>query len=251
MARKQASAPASGGTMVPAATVESIEELAALLAPVMKAIATAVGPHCEVVLHDLSSRHVDLRHTIWAIENAHVTGRSVGGPSTNLGLQVLRDEAADHDAFGYRGQTEDGRQLHCSSVYYRNAAGRVIGALCINVDLSPLQQAQTLIGSLLRSSEPAAHTKETHATDIATVLDALFEAAVDAVGKPVPMMDRADRMQVLGTLDQQGAFEIRRSVELVSRRLGISKVTAYNYLDELRKTAPPGTAAPAVNGATP
>jgi predicted transcriptional regulator YheO len=44
-------------------------------------------------------------------------------------------------------------------------------------------------------------------------------------------------MDVLATLDQQGAFEIRRSVEMVSRRLGISKVTAYAYLDELRKAA--------------
>ena len=223
-------------SVVAAGTVETIEELHALLAPAMKAIATAVGPHCEVVLHDLSSRQVDLRHTIRAIENPQVTGRAVGGPSTNLGLEVLRDEAADHNAFGYRGQTEDGRQLHCSSVYYRNAAGHVIGALCVNVDLTPLQHAQALIGSLLPATS-GQRAKETHAPDIATVLDTLFESAVDAVGKPVAMMDRADRMEVLATLDRQGAFEIRRSVEMVSRRLGISKVTAYAYLDELRKAA--------------
>lgn len=227
----------TGGDAAVPGTVETIEELQALLAPVMRAIATAVGPHCEVVLHDLSSRHVDLRHTIRAIENPQVTGRSVGGPSTNLGLQVLRDEAADHNAFGYRGQTEDGRQLHCSSVYYRNAAGHIIGALCVNVDITPLQHAQALIGSLLPATGADTRAKETHAPDIATVFDALFESAVDAVGKPVSMMDRADRMDVLATLDQQGAFEIRRSVELVSRRLGISKVTAYAYLDELRKAA--------------
>jgi len=230
------SGPASADTAPGQGTVETIEELQALLAPVMRAIATAVGPHCEVVLHDLSSRHVDLRHTIRAIENSQVTGRSVGGPSTNLGLEVLRDEAADHNAFGYRGQTEDGRQLHCSSVYYRNAAGHVIGALCVNVDLTPLQHAQALIGSLLPATS-GTRARETHAPDIATVLDTLFESAVDAVGKPVSMMDRADRMDVLATLDQQGAFEIRRSVEMVSRRLGISKVTAYAYLDELRKAA--------------
>lgn len=236
MAGKRGTAAPAPDAGLPAGTVETIEELHALLAPVMKAIATAVGPHCEVVLHDLSSRHVDLRHTIRAIENPQVTGRAVGGPSTNLGLEVLRDEAADHNDFGYRGQTEDGRQLHCSSVYYRNAAGHVIGALCVNVDLTPLQHAQALIGSMLPAAT-GARAKETHAPDIATVLDTLFESAVDAVGKPVPLMDRADRMEVLATLDQQGAFEIRRSVELVSRRLGISKVTAYAYLDELRKAA--------------
>ncbi len=57
------------------------------------------------------------------------------------------------------------------------------------------------------------------------------------MGKPGSMMDRSDRMDGLATLDQQGAFEIRRSVELVSGRLGISKVTAYASLDELRKAA--------------
>jgi len=236
MASRRSGSVTSTDTAPPAGTVETIEELEALLAPAMKAIATAAGPHCEVVLHDLSSRHVDLRHTIRAIENPQVTGRSVGGPSTNLGLEVLRDEAADHNAFGYRGQTEDGRQLHCSSIYYRNAAGHVIGALCVNVDLTPLQHMQALVGSLLPATS-GGRAKETHAPDIATVLDTLFESAVDAVGKPVSMMDRADRMDVLATLDQQGAFEIRRSVEMVSRRLGISKVTAYAYLDELRKAA--------------
>jgi len=228
---------AAGDDAAVPGTVETIEELQALLAPVMRAIATAVGPHCEVVLHDGSSRHVDLRHTVRASDNPQVTGRSVGGPSTNLGLQVLRDETAEHNAFGYRGQTEDGRQLHCSSVYYRNTAGHIIGALCVNVDITPLQHAQALIGSLLPTTGADTRAKETHAPDIATVFDALFESAVDAVGKPVSMMDRADRMDVLATLDQQGAFEIRRSVELVSRRLGISKVTAYAYLDELRKAA--------------
>lgn len=236
MANRRSGSAAKAGVRAAEGTVETIEELQALLAPVMRAIATAVGPHCEVVLHDLSSRDVDLRHTIRAIENPQVTGRSVGGPSTNLGMEVLRDEAADHNAFGYRGQTEDGRQLHCSSVYYRNAAGHVIGALCVNVDLTPLQHAQALIGTLLPAAS-GARAKETHAPDISTVLDSLFESAVDAVGRPVPLMDRADRMEVLAMLDQQGAFEIRRSVETVSRRLGISKVTAYAYLDELRKAA--------------
>ena len=128
------------------ARFSDIEEVHRVLAPAMRAIAAAVGRNCEVVLHDLTSR--DLEHSIYAIVNGHVTGRAVGGPSTNLGAEVLRDESADHDAFGYRGRTSDGRDLMSSSVYYRNHAGQIIAALCINVDLSPLQTAMTMLATL-------------------------------------------------------------------------------------------------------
>src|SRR5690606_16737251 len=113
--------------------------------PVMHAIAAAGGPSCEVVLHNLDGADVDLGQTIAAIENGHVTGRSVGGPSTSLGLSVQQDRQKDHDAFGYRGFTDDGRELRCSSVYFRNPAGDIIAALCINIDLSPVHQARSLL----------------------------------------------------------------------------------------------------------
>ncbi|WP_147917151.1 PAS domain-containing protein [Ruania zhangjianzhongii] len=59
----------------------------------MRAISSTVGPHCEVVLHDLSSRSMD--RTIYAAENGHVTGGEPGGPSTNFGAGVLQDETLE------------------------------------------------------------------------------------------------------------------------------------------------------------
>ncbi|MFV0461934.1 MAG: transcriptional regulator [Nostocoides sp.] len=224
-----------GADVTPA--FETIAELEAALGPVMRAVAAAVGPHCEVVLHDLSGDRRNLEHTIRAIENGEVTGRRVGGPSTNLALAVLRDESADHNAFGYRGRTDDGRELHCSSIYYRNSSGRIIGALCINVDLTPLQNAQASLAQMIPVADRDMPPQETQSRNLATVLDSLLDASIDAVGKPVSMMDKADRMIVLAHLDQQGAFQIKRSVVTVSRRLGISKVTTYAYLDELRRPA--------------
>jgi len=64
-------------------TAATPDELLGTLQPIMKAIAGAVGPHCEVVLHDLSQR--EMERTIVAIENGHVTGREVGGPSSGCG----------------------------------------------------------------------------------------------------------------------------------------------------------------------
>ena len=212
----------------------SSRELLPALEPIMKAIAGAVGPHCEVVLHDLSRR--DMERTIVAIENGHVTGRAVGGPSTNLGLELLRAEGEDHDEYGYRAHTADGRELRCSSVYMRDADGRVVAALCINVDLTPLHAARAALDTVLRphGDQPVPSREEFFATDITEVLDHLIDSAVARTDKTVALMDRADRVAVLRYLDEKGAFFVKRAVERVARRLNISRVTAYNYLEQIR-----------------
>ncbi|WP_176993917.1 helix-turn-helix transcriptional regulator [Nonomuraea jiangxiensis] len=203
-----------------------------MLRPIMKAVATAVGPYCEVVLHDLSREGME--HTIAAIENGHITGRRVGGPSTNLGLEMRKREAENHDEFGYKGHTGDGRELRSSSVYIRDGDGRVIAALCVNVDMTPFQAARAGLDEVLRSSEAAPDREEVFAGDINEVLDNLIEAAIAKTGRTVALMDRDHKIGVLRFLDEKGAFVVKRAVDRVARRLGISRVTAYNYLDQVR-----------------
>ncbi len=204
--------------------------------PVMRAIAAAGGPSCEVVLHNLDGADVDLGHTIMAIENGHVTGRSVGGPSTSLGLEVVRDRRGDHDAFGYRGFTSDGTELRCSSVYFHDESGDIIASLCINVDLSGLQQARGLLDALLLEapSPSPGPPDEIIGSDLGAVMDAMITQALAESGRPVPQMTRDDRIAVLERLDRQGVTRMRKSVEQIAARLGISRVTAYAYLDEAR-----------------
>ena len=207
------------------------------LAPVMEAIAAVGGPHCEVVLHDLSSR--DLEHSVYAIVNGHVSGRSVGGPSTNLGAEVLRDETKDHNAYGYRGLTADGRELISSSGYYRDLDGHVIAALCINRDLSPVQTAMAALSGLAPEPATEADREAPHelvAPDVASVLEDMINEAIAAVGKPATAMGKADRIDVLRLLEDRGAFHIKRAAEKVSARLGVSRVTTYGYLDEVRRS---------------
>ncbi|NJI58473.1 MULTISPECIES: helix-turn-helix transcriptional regulator [Microbacterium] len=215
-------------------TYESAEEVLRLYRPVLRALATAAGPTVEVVLHNLDGTDVDLGHTIMAIENGHVTGRAVGGPSTSLGLDVLKDRRGNHDAFGYTGYTSDGRELRCSSVYFHNRAGDIIASLCVNVDLSPLLLARQTLDALLPSSEPADAPKEYFGADLVSVMDSMITEAIREIGRPLESMTRDDKITVLERLDQRGATQMRKSVEAIAKRLGISRVTAYSYLDEAR-----------------
>ncbi|QPZ38374.1 helix-turn-helix transcriptional regulator [Paramicrobacterium chengjingii] len=221
---------------------DTLDEICAVYLPAMRAMAAAAGPGCEVVLHDLSADDPDLDHTIVAIENGHVTGRKVGGPSTSLGASVIHNQGADHDAFGYRGFTSDGRQLRCSSIYFRNRVGKIMAALCVNVDVSALQQARALLDGLLPqpAADSADEPNEFFGHDLVAVMDAMVTDAIHAIGRPVSQMSRDDRVAIVRKLDQQGALQMRKGMEHIASRLGISRVTAYSYLDEARA----GQAAP-------
>lgn len=213
----------------------SFEDAYRALTPLMEAIAAVVGPHCEVVLHDLSGG--DLDHSVAAIVNGHLSGRTVGGPSTNLGVEVLRDQSTDHDAHGYRGRTGDGRELISSSVYYRDHDGAVIAAFCLNVDLTPVQTAMTALSAVMPvvRDDVGERPKELVGPDISSVLDEMIGEAIAAVGKPVPSLTKPERIQILRLLEERGAFRIKRAADKVSTRLGVSRVTVYGYLDEVRR----------------
>ena len=62
------------------------------LLPIVRGLAEMFGPDCEVVLHDVRR----LPHSIVAIENGGVTGRTVGDVPTDRMLRSLRnlDETA-------------------------------------------------------------------------------------------------------------------------------------------------------------
>ncbi|HLT66920.1 MAG TPA: PAS domain-containing protein [Microbacterium sp.] len=213
---------------------EDFAEVRRATAPLMQAIAAVGGTDCEVVLHDLSSH--DLDHSIAAIVNGHVSGREVGGPSTNLGIEVLQNEAADHNAYGYRGRTSDGRELISSSVYYRDRDGHIIAALCINRDLSRVQTVMAALGGLLpeAQSDVTDGPRELIGPDVSSVLDDMISEAIAAVGMPTTAMGKEDRIEVLRLLEGRGAFHIKRAADKVASRLGVSRVTVYGYLDEVR-----------------
>ncbi|MCI1254274.1 MAG: helix-turn-helix transcriptional regulator [Bifidobacterium tibiigranuli] len=217
----------------PRAVFNNIDEVYAVAQPLMKAVAETFGPKCEVVLHDLSEGTLD--HTVYAIYNGSVSGRRVGGPSTNLGIEVLDDPFKDHDEFGYRAVTDDGRELRSSSVYFKNKEGRIIAAFCINYDLTPIQTVYNAAKMLIPDSIPVEKTKERVSQQVGTVLDDMITNAIAATHKTPTSMEKPDRLEVLTTLEKQGAFRIKSAATLISRRLGVSRVTIYSYLDEIRK----------------
>ena len=200
-----------------------------------KGLAGQFGQNCEVVIHDL--RGNDLEHSIVAIENGHVTGRSIGDGPSHIVLESLKgDPKMLQDRISYLTRTSDGRVLKSTTLFIRDDEDRVIGLLGINYDISMLVSLEGSLrdftGQDRLTSEPEAISR-----NVADLLDELLERSVSLVGKPTAMMSKDDKIRAIRFLDDNGAFLITKSGPKVCQYFGISTYTLYSYLDEIRKTS--------------
>ncbi|MFI6854142.1 transcriptional regulator [Streptomyces sp. NPDC050416] len=217
------------------------DAILAALRPVVDGIAATFGPLCEVVLHDYRNPE----KSVVAVAGS-VTGRTVGGAMSEIGMRVLShgDEAADE--LNYVTRTRGGALVKSSTMVLRDSTGAVFGALCVNVDISAVSQVHDLLGTLAGvGAAPAELPTTTFGNDIDSVVDALVDAHQSKQRGSWAELDRAERLELFGGLDTRGVFAVRGAVEQVAARLGISRASAYNYLSQARaaRSAASGTSA--------
>ncbi|OLR93362.1 helix-turn-helix transcriptional regulator [Actinokineospora bangkokensis] len=206
----------------------------AALVPVVEGLAATFGPACEVVLHDYRRGE----RSVVAVAG-DVTGRRVGGALSEIGLAVLaRGDAAEND-LNYVTHTPTGRVVKSSTMPLRDSSGAVIGALCVNLDVTALRQAGDVLAALAGTTRAPLPTT-TFTDDFEEVVDAVVRAEEQARGKSVDVLSRGERLDLVRALDARGAFAVRGAATRVAARLGMSRSGLYADLAECRKTTGDG-----------
>lgn len=197
------------------------------LARLTEGLAKALGPNCEIVLHDFSKPE----SSIVAIGNGHITERKVGDTLDMLGFQLLR-QAPSSDLFNYETSTKAGKTLRSSSIFLRDDAGVIFGSVCINCDTSELVALREWLNRELQTSDVKVEEHFEHS--IEEVLDGFVQSALATVGKPASDLTRDEKISIVEQLESKGAFQVRYSVDRVAELLFLSKYTIYNYLEEIK-----------------
>jgi predicted transcriptional regulator YheO len=202
--------------------------------PLVKGIAATFGSRCEVALHDFSN----LQHSIIAIENGHVTGRSPGSPMTESSLKMVQNDKVDEDIINYTGKSADGRVLKSTTVFIKDDHQKVIGCFCINFDITELVAAKSVLNDIMKISEDFEDRQKDvkNLNVVSIVLTDLVKDTLDEVGKPIIYLSKDDKVMMVDRLDQKGAFLIKGAIDYVANVLCVSRYTIYNYLDEIRET---------------
>mgnify|MGYP000726022762 FL=1 len=207
-----------------------------LLKQMAHGIAKQFGTSCEFVIHELNK---DLETSIVHIENGQVTNRKSGDGPSGIVLETLHKNAAKvQDKLSYLTRTEDGRILKSSTLYIRDAHEKISYIFSINYDITALLTIDSALGSLLHTepetdtytvSKP--HSPQTITRNVEELLNDLMQQGVALVGKPVALMTKEDKIQVVRYLNDAGAFLITKSGDKVANLLNISKFTLYSYMD--------------------
>ena len=203
--------------------------------PVANLIAMTFGKECEVVLHDLTTPEKSVIYTV----NNHVTGRQVGQSFDHIITHVLLSQNFENDCLAnYYFKSSDNRLIKSSTLLIRDSDNKVMGAICINIDTTVTTQIMEWLSEKIPLApdinEPMelSESKVIDMEHISDIADDLIEKIVGA--RNVSEMKRDEKISLISFMEQKGVFLIRGSIEKVAEKLGISKVTVYSYIDELK-----------------
>lgn len=212
--------------------MKSIDEILPFLSVLIEGMAKHFGERCEFVVHDYSKD----TSTIVAIVNGEVTGRSIGHGGEKIGLPVMAGQDEPSGKFNYISQTSDGRFLRSSTVYLRGDGGEVLGAVCVNFDITELIRSRNFIEQFIRldlNDTQRQQMQSAFCENVDDFLLAMIHDSIKYVGVPVAHMTREQKVEGISYLNRRGAFRVKNAATTAAKYYDISRYTLYNYLNDI------------------
>ncbi|HDR0997160.1 transcriptional regulator [Pasteurella multocida] len=196
---------------------------------VVDGVSALIGRHCEIVLHSLE----DLEHSTICIANGHNTNRKIGSPLTDLALKSLHNMQTDSVSKPYFTRAKNQGLMKSVTIAIRNKRQRIIGLLCININLD------VPVSEFMQAFMPTQAEAEASSVNFASSVEELVAQTVEKTIEEVT----ADRLvannnknrQIVISLYEKGIFDIKDAINLVAERLDISRHTVYLYIRQLKQ----------------
>lgn len=192
-----------------------------------------LGSAYEIILHSIEDYH----ESVIYIKNGYHSGRSIGAPITDLALNMLKEIESNGLASvgfytSYYTRNFAGERLKSSTIPIMGDNDRIIGILCINLNLnSPFSE---IIANLFSEDNGQAQS-ETFASDVDDLIsDTVMEAKNEVIYNPDIAAVNKNRA-LIEILYNNGIFNIKNAVPSVAKILGLSKNTVYLHLRRIKE----------------
>lgn len=205
-------------------------EILASYEAVVDGLAMLIGGHCEIVLHSLE----DLKCSAVRIANGEHTGRKVGSPISDLALRMLHDMAGEDSSVSraYFTRAKNGVLMKSVTIAIRNREQRLIGLLCINMNLDvPFSQ---IMQTFIPPETQDIATSVNFASSVDDLVAQTLEFTIEEVNADRSVSNNAKNRQIVLNLYEKGIFDIKDAINQVADRLNISKHTVYLYIRQFK-----------------
>jgi len=206
-----------------------------------------LGPDYEIALHDLEKK----QPSIVAIANGHISGRTIGAPLTNIAMQIIAERTykTQNYQLNYRGLSEGGKLLRCSTFFIKDEHDALTGLLCINFDDSRYRELSEQIFSLCHPDDYAEENitvgdipvslenseQETFYSSIAAAADDALNSVMNNSSVPTDRLTQDEKMEIVALLSRKGVFMLKGAVNEVAEKLSCSPASIYRYLGKLNR----------------
>ncbi len=196
------------------------------------------GENTEVVLHSFD----DINHSVIAIYNGYISGRTIGAPLTRFALSKLKDKGKEGPPYylNYLGMSENKTPLKSNSFFILDKQGNPRGMLCINTDVTKYQQAADLMQKLafipsVKSEEKGNNNIEVFQSTPEDMITGLINDVTHSMGVTAERLRVDEKVEVVRRLNDEKFFLIKGAVSQVSAMLSVSEATVYRYLSNINK----------------
>lgn len=197
------------------------KEILNFLMSLGEGISAMFGPDCEVIIHDLKNKGI-----VTAIYNGHVTGRRKGDRLNLLGIYKMEEAIEGRDFYNCLCRTAEGRLIKSTTVHFKDKNYHY--AFGINYDFTKLSLAESVLSNLVKTGNNVETLINTNASE--KIVDDIFLEGVKLVGKPIALMNKEDRMNLVRYLRDNGGFSLKKGIQNVAKKMHVSRYTIYNYL---------------------
>lgn len=206
------------------------------IAPFLEGLQKLLGDNCEIIVHDFRGGYE--KSIVYEL-NSELSGRALGGNPRgalimNLGKDI--EPLKKSKVIFYKGSK--GQIYKSSSTLLADKANKVVGSICINIEVSQLMGINSMLSDFLTASsvkERLPDSSAIMAQNVDDVLQYYISICEKQLGTSMELMNKVQKVQTLQFLDEKGVFKISKANVLLCERFQISKYTLYSYLDEARK----------------
>lgn len=186
-----------------------------------------LGTGYEIVLHSLE----DCDHAAIKVLNGQHSGRKKGAPITDLALNMLSKIKKDSQSKGalvYRTTSATGEPIHACTIPILGEKERIIGLICINFYLNhPLYQ---FMNNFMHEDNQENMYKETFLQNTNNSIEREVTITRSSIQRNTSIPTTLKNKVIIEHLYDNHIFERKKSVEIVSKLLGISKNTVYLHI---------------------
>lgn len=192
--------------------------------PIAEAVSRLLHPFAEVVLHDVE------KNQIVEIFN-NFTQRKPGDSSYIDNIEGFENGPEFHGPFIRNNFF--GHHVKYTTCALRNDNGKAIGLLCINIKIDYFRDLQNVINLFFETKKDSADLDELFNDDWQDRISAFVQKFRQERNMPFSKLTRQERMELVHSLHEAGAFRAANAATYTAKVLGVSRATIYNYLSRL------------------